>query len=88
MKRLLVNGDPGLRKGAVIEVDGEEVVCYAVTRNGDYHGPPRVQLSCIVGTPEEAEAFGRQAFIPHFLETQSVEADAVTVVRRRGDIAT
>lgn len=87
MKRLLIGGDPGIRKGAVIEVGDEEVLCFSVTRNGDYHGPPRVQLACIVGTPDEVEAFERHEFVPHFLDTEAVDASEVTVVRAKGDLA-
>ena len=28
MKRLIIHGDPGIRKDAVIEYDGEEYVCF------------------------------------------------------------
>lgn len=87
MKRLIVHGDPGIRKGAVVEVDGEERICFAVTRNGDYHGPNEVQLWCTIGTPEEIEAFERREFIPHILETSAVDADDVTVISRKGDLA-
>lgn len=87
MKRLIINGDPGIRKGARIEHDGEEVVCFSVTRNGDYHGPERVQLWCVVGTPDEREAFERRSFIPHFLETEAVDGEAITVIEAKGDLA-
>ncbi len=87
MKRLIVNGDPGIRKGAVIEHDGEEVVCFSVTRNGDYHGPERVQLSCVVGTPDETEEFHTRSYIPHFLETDAVDADEVTVIEPKGELS-
>ena len=49
MKRLLINGDAHLQKGTKIEYGDEELICFSVTRNGDYHGPRRVQLACIVG---------------------------------------
>jgi hypothetical protein len=87
MKRLLLNGDPGIRKGAVIEFDGEELTCFSVTRNGDYHGPERVQLSCVVGSPGEYEAFQKREFIPHQLEVDAVDGEAVTVIEKGGDIA-
>ena len=87
MKRLIVNGDPGIRKGAVVDYDGEEVVCFSVTRNGDFHGPERVQLWCVVGQAEEYEAFQKREFVPHFLEVDSVDAEAVTVIRPKGDPA-
>jgi len=87
MKRLIINGDPGVRKGAVVDYDGEPVVCFSVTRNGDYHGPERVQLWCVVGDPDEYEAFQKREFIPHFLDVDAVEAEGVDVLRARGDPA-
>lgn len=86
MERLIINGDPDIRKGAVIEHDGRELVCFSVTRNGDYHGPAEVQLSCVVGDEAEVEAFQRREFIPHFLEVSAVDADDVTVVAPRGEL--
>ena len=87
MERLIINGDPGIRKGAVVEVDGAERVCFSVTRNGDYHGPADVQLSCVVGDADEAEAFERRDFVPHFLDVTALDADDVTVVRSRGELS-
>ena len=87
MKRLILNGDPGIRKGAIIEFDGEELTCFSVTRNGDYHGPERVQLSCVVGSPEEYETFQKREFIPHRLDVDAADAGAVTVIERKGDIS-
>ena len=86
MERLIIHGDPGIRKGAVIQVDGDEFVCFAVTRNGDYHGPAEVQLWCTVGSPDETGDFERRAFIPHALETTAVDAEEVTVVSAKGDL--
>ncbi|WP_254862381.1 HAH_0734 family protein [Halovivax gelatinilyticus] len=79
MKRLIIYGDPGIRKGAVIDVDGEEYVCFGISRNGEWHGPERVQLWCTVGEEAEREAFARRQFIPHFLSVEHVDADDVTV---------
>lgn len=86
MKRLIINGDPDIRKGAVIEVDGDEWVCFSVTRNGDYHGPAEVQLSCVVGDEDEVEAFERRDYVPHFLDVTAVDADDVAVVSARGEL--
>lgn len=80
MKRLLIHGDPGVRKDDVIEHDGDEFVCFSVTRNGDYHGPKRPQLWCIIGTDEERELFEMQSYIPHFLETVRADAGDVAVL--------
>ena len=87
MKRLIIHGDPGIRKDAIIEYDGEEVVCFQVTRNGDWHGPDRPQLWCVIGTEDEREAFDTQDYVPHFLETESIVAESVDVVKPAGDMA-
>ena len=80
MKKLIIYGDPGIRKGAVVEVDGEEYVCFGINRNGEWHGPDRVQLWCTVGTEDEREAFERRDYVPHFLPVEHVEADDVGVI--------
>lgn len=87
MKRLIIHGDPGIRKEGVIEVDGEEYVCFAVSRQGDYHGPDRVQLWCTVGSEDERETFDRREFIPMHLDVEAVDAADVTVHKRAGDLA-
>ena len=84
MKRLIIHGDPGIRKGGIIDYDGAEQVCFQVTRNGDWHGPDRVQLWCVVGPEAEREDFERRNFIPMHLEVESIDADAVDVIQRRG----
>lgn len=87
MKRLIVNGDPGLRKGARIDYDGEEYICFSITRNGDYHGPSQVQLWCTIGTEAEREDFERRNFIPHFLDTETVAADTIEVLEQSAETA-
>lgn len=87
MKRLIIHGDPGVRKEGIVEVDGEEYRLFQVTRNGDWHGPKRVQLWCIAGDEAEYEDFVQRNFIPHFLETEAVDKDEVTVKKRAGDLA-
>jgi hypothetical protein len=86
MKRLIVEGDPGMRKDALIDYDGEELVAFQVTRNGDYHGPDEVQLWCVVGTEDEREVFDKQEYIPHFLEVDRVDAGAVDVIRKGSEL--
>ncbi|WP_135826565.1 HAH_0734 family protein [Halorussus ruber] len=81
MKRLIIHGDPGIRKDAIIEYDGGERVCYAINRQGDWHGPDEPQLWCIIGTEDERDDFDRQNFVPHWLETESIDAEAVDVIR-------
>ncbi len=88
MKQLIIRGDPGIRKGAVIEVDGEEHVCFSIARQGEWHGPEEVQLWCTIGTPDEREAFERREYVPMRLETTSIDAEDVTVIKAKGDPAT
>jgi len=81
MKNLIIRGDPGnLRKGAVIEYDGKEYVCFSVKRQGDWHGPDRPQLWCTIGQPDEWENYERRAYVPMHLETLSTDAGAVDIV--------
>ena len=87
MKQLIIHGDPGIRKGAIVEHEGEELVCFGINRNGEWHGPDRVQLWCTVGDESEFEDFERRNFVPHFLEVERADAEDVEVVRERGDLA-
>lgn len=87
MKRLIVFGDPGIRQDGIIEHDGEEKVCFQVTRNGDYHGPKDVQLWCIIGTEDEREDFDTRNYVPHFLDVERIDADDVDVIKATGDLA-
>jgi len=87
MKRLIIYGDPGIRKGGIIRYDGEEQRLFSVTRNGDWHGPSAVQLWCLIGTDEETEAFERQDYIPHFLEVDRVDATEIDVIESKGELA-
>jgi hypothetical protein len=83
MKKVIIRGDPGIRRGATIELDGEEVICFSIDRQGDYHGPERPQLWCTVGTEDEREAFEKRDFVPHFLDTVAVDAEALTIISKR-----
>lgn len=83
MRRLIIRGNPGIRKGAVIEYDGEEFVCFGINRQGDWHGPDRPQLWCTVGKPEEKETFERREYISNHLEVDAIDAEAVTVHKPR-----
>lgn len=80
MKKLIVHGDPGFRKDATIDVDGEEYVVFGVARQGEWHGPDRPQLWCTVGSEDERETYDRREYIPNHLDTEAVDAEAVTVV--------
>ncbi|WP_435360579.1 HAH_0734 family protein [Haloarchaeobius sp. DFWS5] len=83
MKRLIIHGDPGIRKGAVVKYDDEEVRCFSISRNGEWHGPDRVQLWCVVGNDDEKEDFELQNYIPHHLEVDRVDAEAVEVIQAK-----
>ncbi|MCU4750573.1 hypothetical protein OB919_01025 [Halobacteria archaeon AArc-curdl1] len=86
MKRLIIHGDPGIRKGGVIELGGEELVCFGISRNGEWHGPDRVQLWCTVGKEDEFEDFQLRNFTPHWLEVERVDASEVSVLQAKGDL--
>jgi hypothetical protein len=85
MKKLIIRGDPGLRKGGRIEYGGDEYEVFAVARQGDWHGPDRVQLWCTIGTEDEEETFMTQDYVPMHLDTDNVDAEAVTVLRERAE---
>lgn len=84
MYKLIIHGDPGIRKGAVIEHGDEEVVCFGINRNGDWHGPDEPQLWCTVGSPDEREDYERRRYIPNHLDVETVNAESVTVVEESG----
>ena len=83
MQHLIVRGDPDIRKDAVIEYDGKEQICFTINRQGDYHGPDEVQLWCTIGTEDERETFAKQEYVPHFLDVDAIDAEALDVVRGR-----
>jgi len=87
MKKLIVHGDPGIRRGAVINLDGEEQVVFAIDRQGDYHGPDRTQLWCTVGSADERDTFEKREFVPHWLDVETIDAEALDVVQKRGGAA-
>ncbi len=86
MKRLIIHGDPGIRKGAVIEYDGEELVCFGINRNGEWHGPDRVQLWCTVGEESEFEDYQLRNYMPHWLDVVRADAAEITVLEAKGDL--
>jgi hypothetical protein len=88
MKRLIIDGDPGVRKDAVISYDDEESVhVYNVNRQGEWHGPDRVQLWCVVGSEDELSTFQQREYIPHHLEVDRVDAEAVEVLSEKNELA-
>jgi hypothetical protein len=82
MKRLIITGDPGIRRDAVIEHDGEELTVFQINRNGEWHGPEEVQLWCVAGGEDEREQFDKREYIPHFLDVERLDAGDVTVVQK------
>ncbi|PSP33991.1 hypothetical protein BRC64_01895 [Halobacteriales archaeon QH_10_67_22] len=82
MKKLIVHGDPGFRRDATIAVGDEEYVVFGVARQGEWHGPDRPQLWCTVGSEDERETYERRDYVPMFLDTEAVEAEAVDVVEK------
>ncbi|MFB6172849.1 MAG: HAH_0734 family protein [Haloarculaceae archaeon] len=87
MRHLIVHGDPGIRKDAIIDYDDEEMVCFSISRQGDYHGPDRPQLWCTIGTEDERETFDRRDFIPMHLDVETIDAADLDVIKAKGDLA-
>ena len=87
MQLLIVRGDPGIRKDAIIEYDGTEQVCFSIQRQGDYHGPDEVQLWCTIGTKSEREAFEKREYVPHWLDVDTIDAEALDVIKAKSERA-
>jgi len=87
MKQLIIHGDPGIRKNAVIEYDGGEHVCFSINRQGEWHGPDEPQLWCTIGTEDERDDFERRNYVPHWLDTESVDAEDVEILKRADETA-
>ena len=84
MQKLIIRGDPGIRRGALINYDGTEQEVFAIDRQGDWHGPERVQLWCTIGTADERETFERREYVPHWLDVDAVDAETLDIERMRG----
>lgn len=87
MQQLIVNGDPGIRKDAIIDYDGTEQVCFSIQRQGDWHGPEAVQLWCTIGTEDERETYEKRQYVPHWLEIDTIDAEALDVIKARGELS-
>jgi hypothetical protein len=87
MKHLIIHGDPGIRKDAIINYDGEEQVCFNIARQGEWHGPDRVQLWCTIGTEDERETFEKREYVPMHLDVETIDADALDVVKAKGELS-
>lgn len=84
MQQLIIHGDPGIRKNAVIEYEGQEYVCFGINRQGDWYGPDRPQLWCTVGSEDERAAYERREYIPMHLTVETADAEAVEVIQPSG----
>ncbi|WP_313692705.1 HAH_0734 family protein [Halorarum halobium] len=87
MQKLIVRGDPGIRTDAIINYGGEEQVVFSCQRQGDWHGPDEPQLWCTIGTEAEREAFEKREYVPHWLDVDAIDAEALDVVKSKGDLA-
>jgi hypothetical protein len=85
MKNLIIQGNPGLRKGGRIQYDGNEYTVYSINVQGEWHGPDRPQLWCTIGSEDERETFETQDYIPMHLPTEDVAAEDVEVLRKRAE---
>lgn len=84
MKKLIIEGNPGIRRDSVISYGDEEAIhCFSVARQGEWHGPERMQLWCTVGYEDEYEDFMKRNYIPHFLDVDRIDAEAVEVVEKK-----
>jgi len=83
MQKLIIRGNPGIRKGALIEYDDEEYVCFGIAKQGEWHGPDEVMLWCTIGTEDEREDYERRNYTPMHLETTSADAEDIEVIRER-----
>ena len=83
MQKLIIRGDPGIRKGAVIEYEGQEYVCFGINRQGDWHGPDRPQLWCTIGKTDERETYERREYIPMHLDVDAVDAEDIGVIQAK-----
>jgi len=87
MKRLIIHGNPGVRKDGIIEYDGGEKVLFQVSRQGDWHGPDRAQLWCVIGDEEEREDYEKRNYIPHWLDVETIDAEDVDIIKAKSETA-
>lgn len=87
MQYLIVLGDPGIRKDAIIEYDGAEQICFSIQRQGDYHGPDEVQLWCLIGTEDERETYEKRQFVSHWLDVDTIDAADLDVIKAKSELA-
>ncbi|MFC7188008.1 HAH_0734 family protein [Halorubrum yunnanense] len=87
MQHLIIRGDPEIRRDAVIEYDGEELVCFSINVQGGWHGPDEPQLWCTVGSEDEREAYDKREYVPHWLDVDAVDAEEIEVLSEKGALS-
>jgi len=87
MQHLIVTGDPGIRKGAIIDYDGREQICFSIQRQGDWHGPEEVQLWCTIGTADERETFEKREYVPNWLDVDTIDAESLEIVQANNELS-
>lgn len=80
MQKLIIRGNPGIRKGAVIEYGGEEFVCFGINKQCEWNGPEKPQLWCTVGAEDERATYERREYIPMHLDVDAVDAEEISVL--------
>jgi hypothetical protein len=40
-----------------------------------------------VGTPDEREAYEKREYVPHWLDVDTVDAEALDVIKAKGDLS-
>lgn len=87
MQHLIVRGELDIRKDAIINYDGKEQVCFGIQRQGEWHGPEEPQLWCTIGTEDEREAYEKREYVPHWLDVDTIDAEALDVVKAKGELS-
>jgi len=87
MQHLIIRGDPGIRRDAVIEYDGEELVCFGINVQGGWHGPDEPQLWCTVGTEDEREAYDKREYVPTGSTSTRSTPRSLDVIKAKGELS-
>jgi len=87
MQHLIIRGDPGIRRDAVIEYDGEELVCFGINVQGGWHGPDEPQLWCTVGTEDEREAYDKREYVPTGSTSTRSTPRELDVIKAKGELS-
>jgi hypothetical protein len=87
MQKLIVLGEPGIRRDAIIDYGGKEMVVFDIDRQGEWHGPEAVQLWCTIGTEDEREIYEKRRYVPHWLDVETIDAAELDVVTAGDELA-